>query len=96
MRHEDQTHASIGDELVEDAKHFELYRHVERRGRLVGDQEFRPGNQHHRDHRALAHAARNLVRVEIVNALRITDLHRGQHVECPLPGLAAADIFVLP
>ena len=42
--------------------------HVERGGRLVGDQELRVAGQRHRDHRALAHAAGQLVRI-IVNAL---------------------------
>ena len=51
-------------ELVEDAQHLELHRHVERRGRLVGDQQVGLGDQHHGDHRALAHAARDLVRIE--------------------------------
>ena len=57
------------DQLVEDAQHLRLHRHVERRGRLVGDQQLRLGDQHHRDHHALAHAARDLVRIELVDAL---------------------------
>ena len=36
---------------------------VERRGRLVGDQQLRLGGERERDHHALAHAARELVRV---------------------------------
>ena len=36
MRDEDQAHAAIGHQLVENAKHFELHRDVERRGRFVG------------------------------------------------------------
>ncbi len=38
---EDQPHAALGDQLVEDAQHLELHRDVERRGRLVGDQQVR-------------------------------------------------------
>jgi hypothetical protein len=37
--------------------------HVERGGRLVGDQQRRVAGQRHGDHHALAHAARQLVRV---------------------------------
>ena len=37
---------------------------VERRGRLVGDQDVGLGDEHHGDHDALAHAARDLVRIE--------------------------------
>ena len=36
--------------------------HVERGGRLVGDQQLRPAGERHRDHHALAHAAGELVR----------------------------------
>jgi hypothetical protein len=38
-------------------------RHVERRGRLVGEQQLRLAGQRDRDHRALAHAAGDLVRI---------------------------------
>ncbi|MCY1487977.1 hypothetical protein D9M68_216600 [compost metagenome] len=96
VRDENQAHAALGNQLVEDTKHFELHGDVKRRGRFVGDQQFRSGNQHHRDHRALAHTARNLVRVEIVDTLRIADLHGREHVERPLPGFAAADTLMLP
>ena len=40
-----------------------LHRHVERRGRLVGDQDLRRGDQRQRERDALAHAARELVRI---------------------------------
>ena len=50
---------------VEDLR---LGRHVERGRRLVGDQELGVVDQRHRDHHALAHAARELVRV-VVDAL---------------------------
>ena len=39
--------------------------HVERGGRLVGDQQLGIAGQRHRDHRALAHAARKLEGVAI-------------------------------
>ena len=42
-----------------------LHGHVERGRRLVGDQQPRLVRQRHRDHRALAHAARELVRVGV-------------------------------
>ena len=67
---------------------------VERRGRLVGDQEVGLGDQHHRDHHALAHAARDLVRVEVVDPLRVADLHRLEHVERTLARLAPARLVV--
>ena len=47
-------------EQLEDLR---LRGHVERGGRLVGDQHLRPVRQRHRQHHPLAHAARELVRV---------------------------------
>ena len=44
-------------------EHLRLGHHVERRRRLVGDHELGPAGQRERDHHALAHAARELVRV---------------------------------
>ena len=46
-----------------DLEDLRLDRDVERRRRLVGDQHVGPVRDRHRDHRALAHAARELVRV---------------------------------
>jgi hypothetical protein len=46
-----------------------LDRHVERGRRLVGDQQAGLAGQRHRDHHALAHAARELVRVVLQAAL---------------------------
>ena len=47
---------------VEDLR---LHGDVERGGRLVGDQQLRVADQRHRDHRALPHAAGELVRVVV-------------------------------
>jgi hypothetical protein len=48
----------LGDQLED----LLLDRHVERRGRLVGDQQLRLAGDRHRDHHALLLAARHLVR----------------------------------
>ena len=50
-------------ELVEDRHHLGLRRDVERRGRLVGEQQPGLGEQRRRDHHALQQAAGELVRV---------------------------------
>ena len=50
-------------ERVEQLEDLRLHHHVERRRRLVGDQHLRVARQRHRDRRALAHAAGELVRV---------------------------------
>ena len=49
----------------QEVEHLRLDRHVERRGGLVGDQELGIAGQGHRDHRALRHAAGELVRVVV-------------------------------
>jgi hypothetical protein len=48
-----------------------LHRHIERRRRLVRDQQLRVARQRHRDHHALPHPARKLVRVLIHAALGV-------------------------
>ena len=47
------------------AEHALLHHHVERRGRLVGDDELGPADGGERDRHALAHAARQLVRIGV-------------------------------
>ena len=86
---EDQAHALLRDELVEKGEDLQADGDVERRGRLVGDQDLGLGHQHHGDHDALAHAAGDLVRIEVGDAVRIADLHGFQHGERPLAHLAA-------
>ena len=49
--------------LGEELQDLRLHRHVERRGRLVGDEEVGLVGERHGDHHALALAARELVRV---------------------------------
>ena len=66
---EDHRHAVGRLELGEEREHLGLDGHVERRRRLVGEQQLRPAGERHRDHHALPHAARELVRV-IGKALR--------------------------
>ena len=55
--------------------------HVERRRRLVGDQQRRLIGDRHRDHRALPHAAGELVRVLVVAALGLRDADGPQELD---------------
>ena len=79
MADEDQPHAAFGNQSVENAEHFKLNRHVEGRSWFVGDQHFRLGDQHHGDHDALAHTARNFVRIKAHDAFSIANLHGFEH-----------------
>jgi hypothetical protein len=93
---EQQAHAPIPHRLVEHREEPEPHRGVERRGRLVGDQKIGPGDQHHGDHRPLAHAARKLVRIGVVDPLGIVDVHRIQHLDRPRARLGLRPTRVCP
>ena len=55
--------------------------HVERRGRLVGDQQLRVAGDRHGDHHPLAHAARHLVREGAEPLLRRRDADLAQQLD---------------
>ena len=59
--------------------------HIQRRGRLVGDQQAGVAGQGHGDHGALAHAAGQLVRVLADALLRGGDAHLLQHLDGRAP-----------
>ena len=63
VRDQDERGVAIRDERAQQVEDLRLDRHVERGRRLVGDQELRLAGERHRDHRALAHAAGELMRV---------------------------------
>ena len=75
VRDEDQRHAELALQLREQAQDLRLDRHVERRGRLVGDQQLRIVHERHRDHHALALAAGELMRILAEAARRAGDAH---------------------
>ena len=70
--------------------------HVERGRRLVGDQQLRVVGQRHRDHRALAHAARELVRVGVGALARLRDADQREHLDRAVPGLRLRDVAGAP
>ena len=57
--------AVVSPQLVQQVEDLRLHRHVQRRGRLVGHQQRGIAGQRHGDHHALAHAARQLVRIAV-------------------------------
>lgn len=75
MGDQDQPHGQLALELGQQIHHLRLHGDVQRRGRLVRDDQVRAEGQCHRDHDALAHPAGELVRI----------------VAHPLPGRGDAD-----
>ena len=88
---ENQPHATLAHQIVEDAEDFVLHRHIEGGGRLIRDEEIGLGHQHHGDHDALTHAAGELMRIEMVDEFGIADLHGLKHCQGALAGFVAAD-----
>ena len=72
-------------------QHLGLDGRVERGRRLVEDQQRRLGRERHRDHGALQHAARELMRVAAHHAGRVGDPHLLEHLPAALERLLALD-----
>ena len=86
---EQHRHADLALQLVEQVEDLRLDRDVERGRRLVGDQQHGIAGERHRDHHALAHAARQLVRIVGEALLRGRDLDQLEHLERALRRAAA-------
>ena len=68
-------------QLFEQLQDLKLDRHVERRGRLVGNEELRRAGERDGDHDALTHTAGKLMRELIDAPLRIGDADCGQQAD---------------
>jgi hypothetical protein len=62
VRNQDQRHAAFPLQSAQQIQNLGLDRHVERGGRLIGDEQARIAGDRHGDHHALIHAARQLMR----------------------------------
>ena len=91
VRDEDQAHAALAHQPIQNGQHLQLHRDIQRRGGLIGNQQLGVGDQHHGDHGALAHAARHLMRVEPVDPYRIVNLHRLKRSQSAPARLGTAD-----
>ncbi len=91
VRDQDDRRASLLLQALHQVEDLGLDRHVQRGRRLVGDQQARLAGQRHRDHRALAHAARELVRVLVEALLRRRNAHLRQHRQRARAGFARVD-----
>ena len=75
--------------LAQHLEHLRLHGHVERRRRLVGDQQVGLVGDAHRDHHALAHAAGELVRVAVDPLLGRGDADELEQLDRPRPTLGS-------
>ncbi len=87
----DEQHArpEPGPKPGDQVEHLGLDRRVQPGGGLVQDQQLRLGRERHRDHDALLHPSRQLVRVPLHHAIGVGDLDRAEHLERALAGLLA-------
>ena len=81
VRDQDDRRAELGLEPLDQLQDLGLDRDVERGRRLVGDQQVGVARERHRDHHALPHAARELVRVVVDPPLGVRDADRAQQLD---------------
>jgi hypothetical protein len=93
---QDDAHPQLGLELVDELQDLRLDRHVERGGRLVGDQQLGVARERHGDHHALPHPAGKLVRVLVHALVRDGDAHQLQHLDGPGAPLLLVEPLVQP
>jgi hypothetical protein len=90
----DHRHPQLLLEPLDDLEDLRLDGHVERGGGLVGDQQARLVDQRHGDHRPLAHAAGELVRVVVQPPARVGDADHVEHLRRALAALLLARAVV--
>jgi len=83
-------HAELPPQRVEQLQDFRLRGDVERRGRLVRDQQPRLGGERHREERALLHAAAQLVGVLAQQPIGVGQAHHDEQVARARPRGRAA------
>jgi hypothetical protein len=90
VRDEQQRQVEARLQFAHQVEHLCLDRDVERRRRLVGDDERRPAGERDGDHHALTHAAGELVRVIARAAGGVGDADRFEEFDGPRVGIRAA------
>ena len=87
VRDEQHPHAEPLFKIIEECEDLRLDRYVEGRCRLVGDDQLRFAGQGHRDHRALAETARQLMRESLQALERLRHADQVQHLRGPFQRL---------
>ena len=96
VRDQDHREVVLAAEAVEQPEDPGLHGDVERRRRLVGDQQLRPAGEGDRDRDPLAHPARELVRVGAQGLAAVRDAHLLEQLERAALGGAAVEAEVEP
>ena len=81
VRDQQHGHAELALQALQQLQDLRLDRHVERRGRLVGDQQVRLVGERHGDHDALALPARELMRKGVQALLGIVEADLAQQFD---------------
>ena len=79
VRDENDGHAEVVAEFLQQPEDLRLHGDVERGGGLVGDENFRVGDERHGNHHALAHAAGEFVRIRMHAFGGVTHTHFLEH-----------------
>ena len=95
MGDQQNRHAHLLLQSAQQVEHLGLNGHVERRGRLVCNQQAGLAGERDRDHDALFHAPGELERILVHPALRIGQSHRIEQFEYPGIDSATAQIRML-
>ena len=94
VRDEHDRPGELAPQAFEQVDDLGLDRRVQRRGGLVGEQQVGLHQQRHGDHHALAHAARELVRIGHQAQVGVGDAHADQGLACPRQRVRASDAGV--
>src|SRR5881275_3043952 len=94
VRDQDDRRAEVALQVLDQLQDLSLDRHVEGRGRLVCDQQVRVAGQRQRDHHALPHPARELMRVVVDPLFRPRDSDLRQQVDRSPARLALLQVVV--
>ena len=84
----------LGLQVADELQDLGLNRHVERRRRLVRDQQRRTAHQRHRDHRALAQPPRELERVAVEGLDGMREPDHVEHLRREAARLGAGHVAV--
>ena len=94
MADQQQAHAVFAHQLFDERQHLFLHRHIERGGRLIGNQQVWVASQRDRDHDALALPARQLVRISVKPLTRSGQLHAFEQLQGAGFGIAGTHVLV--